>query len=287
MLATILVAAGEAAASAQTAPAAAPAQNGAAPPAPAPPPAGYPPGYAPPPGGYPPPGYYAPPPGYPPPGYAPPGYAPPPGYYPPTYPPPPGYAAPGVYAPPPPRRSSRFFQLIPYIGGHSFQGDGGAILGPGLRVGGLMGVRVNEYLTLNGELTLDFLNASLSQTGTYDSYNEQQATIGLSPLLNFPVSENVELAFGPKAGIWGSSYNQYLNNRSGDGTYSGYNFGANGAVFVQVGRKLWLGGLATFDLRVYGNSCFTPSSGKERCTATNVPAADKIIAFSALLMFSP
>jgi hypothetical protein len=190
---------------------------------------------------------------------------------------------------PPPRPARRFFQVIPYIGAHSFQGDGGTILGPGLRVGGLIGLRVNELLTINGELTIDVLNAShLPVRDPYNSYREQQATIGLSPLVAFPVDESVEIAFGPKLAFWGADYGQSSSARGdGDGTYSGYDLGANGAVFVHVGRKIWVGGLAAFDVRIYGNSCFTPISGVERCNANNLPSADKVLALSALLMFSP
>jgi hypothetical protein len=257
----VLIATGEASVRAQTAP---PAGNP-------------PPGYAPPPGYYPP----APPPGY----YPPPGYAPP-GYYPPA--PPPAFPPPG-YVKAPPRPARRLFQLIPYIGAHSFQGDGGAILGPGLRVGSLVGFRVNEYLTINGELTIDILNASgLPMRGFYDSYSEENGTIGLSPLVAFPVGSGVELAFGPKIAFWGADYYQDSTTRgNGSGTYSGVDYGANGAVFAQVGRKLWVGGLAAFDLRTYGSSCFTPSYGGEVCTRTNLPSADKVVALSALLMFSP
>jgi hypothetical protein len=191
-----------------------------------------------------------------------------------------------------PRPARRLFQLIPYIGGHSFQGDGGAILGPGWRVGALVGFRVNEYFTINGELTVDVLNATSLPPGdssaAYDYYSEVQGIIGLSPLVAFPVG-GVELAFGPKLGFWGADYYQNSMVRgNGSGTYSGYDLGANGVVFVQVGRKLWLGGLASFDLRAYTNSCFSPSSSYvERCSTINLPSADKVIALSALLMFSP
>ena len=109
----------------------------------------------------------------------------------------------------------------------------------------------------------------------------------MSPLVAFPAGD-VELAFGPKLAFWGADYSQdSLARGNGSGTYSGLDFGANGAVFAQVGRKLWLGGLASFDVRTYGNSCFTALSGRERCTRSNLPSADKVVALSALLMFSP
>ena len=114
-----------------------------------------------------------------------------------------------------------------------------------------------------------------------------QGIIGLSPLVAFPAGD-VEVALGPKVAIWGADYSQdSLVRGNGDGTYSGLDFGANGAVLAHVGRKIWLGGLASFDVRTYGSSCFTALSGRERCTRNDLPSADKVVALSALLMFSP
>jgi hypothetical protein len=296
-LAAVLAATGEASVRAQTAPAAAdaPARNaappaGTAPPAAYPPPGYPPPGYAPPgyapPPGYPPPGYYAP--SYPPPGY-PPGYPSPTGYPPPAGYPPPGYPAPGAYPgvyarPPPPPGSSRVFQLLPYIGAHSFRGDGGAILGPGLRVGGLVGFRLGDHFSINGELTIDLLDATRLPAG--DRYGEQDFTFGVSPLASVSAGP-VELALGPKLGFWTADYNQAsLARGNGGGSYLGYDLGANGAAFGRVGRKLWLGALASFDLRIYGRKCYTPLYGIEHCTTIDLPSTDKGVSLSAVLMFS-
>jgi hypothetical protein len=265
-LAWLLIAAGATSARAQTAPPenAAPAQDGAAPPAGYPPPAYYPP---------PPPGYYPPPAGY-----APPGSYPPPGYPPPAYP--------RVYGRTAPRPASRVFQLIPYIGVHSFRGEGGKILGPGPRVGGLVGFRLGDRFLINFELTVDIVNAT--HLPAFDTYSEMDLTLGLSPLVAFPVSDGVELAFGPKLGAWLADYSQSSSMRgSGNGLYSGFDLGANGAAFVQVGRKLWLGGLLSFDFRTYSTSCFTPYAGVEGCSSTNLPTSDKVVSLAALLMFSP
>ena len=103
----------------------------------------------------------------------------------------------------------------------------------------------------------------------------------------FPAG-GIELAFGPKLGVWGSTYFQdSIARGNGDGTYTGYDLGANGAAFFKVGRKLWVGGLASFDLRTYGQSCFTAYSDIQRCSSNSLPSADKVVALSALLMFSP
>jgi hypothetical protein len=176
--------------------------------------------------------------------------------------------------------------MLPHIGFHSYQGQGGATLGPGLHVGGLAGFLLGDSVSLNGELTFDFLRATNLPAG--DRYSELDITAAFSPLVSFPAGR-VELAFGPKLGGWIGSYNQEsLVRGKGDGDYSGFDLGANGAAVVQVGRKLWLGGLASFDVRTYGMSCFTPLEGTRTCSlSSNLPSPDKVVTLSALLMFSP
>ena len=238
----------------------------------------------------PPPEAYPSPPAYPPPGYPPPAYSSqpyPPAYPPPAYPyqayPPPrpyGYAAQPLL-PQVPRR--RTFELIPYLGFQSYRGEGGAHLAPGIRLGGLIGLRVGDNIWINGELTIDSPSPRNFPDG--ETYSEAAFVASLSPLVFVPAG-GVELAFGPKLGVWAATYDQSSFARGdGDGSYSGFDLGLNGAAFVQVGRKLWLGGLASFDLRTYRSSCFTPFSGMEGCSST-LPAADKIVAISAVLMFS-
>jgi hypothetical protein len=174
--------------------------------------------------------------------------------------------------------------LLPHIGVHSYQGDGGTNLGPGLRVGGITGFLLGDFVSLNAELTFDLLRAT--DLPARDHYSEIDVTATFSPLISFPAGR-VELAFGPKLGAWLGSYDQTsLVRGDGGGTYSGLDLGANGAVFVQVARRLWLGGLASFDVRSYRKSCFTPLRGTESCTSDALPASDKVVALSALLMFA-
>jgi hypothetical protein len=262
MLAGLVLAASEAIARAQTA---------------------YPPPAYPPPGPYPPPEPYPPPAVYPPTPYGPPGAYAPPGPYPSpdAYPPPAAYGYPGRRYTSAPR--PRLFQLIPYIGLHSYQGAGGTNFRPGLHVGGLTGFRVGDFVSLNVELTFDLLDAS--NLTVSESYSEIDYAISFSPLVAIPAG-TVELAFGPKLGVWAGEYSQSSRARGdGGGSYSGFDLGVNAAAFVQVGRKLWLGGLASFDVRTYGRSCFTPSNGMQGCSSV-LPSADEIVALSILLMFS-
>ena len=235
-------------------------------PAPAPAPGG---AYPPPPNGYPPPQN-----GYPPPGYPPPqGYPPPAAYSAqvPSYPPP----------PPPVQRRHRVFMFLPYIGFHSFLGNNAQGLDAGFHLGGMMGFRIGDFVSLNGELSLDVLNPN--NTGAGNSYSETDFTLTFSPMIHIPAG-NVELAFGPKLGLWGGVYNQSNAFADGDGSYSGVDLGSNFGVFFQVGRHVWLGGILSFDSRSYSQNCFTPTGGSQGCTSTGLPPADKVGAMSFALM---
>lgn len=243
---------------------------------------------SPPPAGDLPPGSYPPPNSYPPPSsYPPPGVPPPYGYPPyPAFPPYPGYAPspPSPQTSRPARRRTRLIQLIPYAGIHSYHGGGAAKIGPGLHLGGLVGVRFQDVGFLNGELTLD--SVDLHDLPAGEKLSELDLSATFSPLFSFNAGK-LELAFGPKVGVWLGSYSQTsLSRGDGTGTFLGGDLGVNLIGVSQVGRHLWLGGLANFDLRIFSNSCFTPTNGAKGCATTDLPPADKVLALSALVMFS-
>jgi len=173
---------------------------------------------------------------------------------------------------------------MPYAGLHSYHGDGTANIGPGIHLGGLVGFRFQEVVSLNGELTLDRLDLSNLPVGEQLSEFDLVATI--SPLYSI-IDGKLEVAFGPKIGFWIGNYDQTSASRGdGNGTFSGLDLGANLAVMGQVGRHLWLDGLASFDVRTFRSSCFAPPYGKETCANGDLPPADKVLALSLLLMFS-
>jgi len=148
----------------------------------------------------------------------------------------------------------------------------------------MLGFRFEEVVSINGELTLDSVELRNLPVGERLSEIDLSATI--SPLFSV-IDGKLELAFGPKLGLWLGSYNQSsLSRGDGSGTFSGWDLGANVAGVAQVGRHLWLGGLASFDLRIFRNSCFRPTAGIEGCTSGDLPPADKVLALSILLMFS-
>jgi hypothetical protein len=271
----------------------APAQPGTPPqpgtPAPLSPPPGYPqqqPGYPPP--GYPPPAYPQQP-GYPPPGYSqqpgypPPGYAyPPPGYpqqQPPGYPPP-GYAYPPSYyarpAPPPPAGKHGFLAMV-FLGVNSFAGSTGQNKDVGFRLGTIMGGRVNESFSINGEFTVDVLDPKNSPNVDVTAF---EVDLALSPLFHVETG-NVELVIGPKLGFM-----IYELDDSGGSPLSkgnGYVYGLNAGAFASVSRSVSIGGLISFAGRKFTQ--FQDCLDGTCLDDANKPSADKVFGITGAVLF--
>jgi hypothetical protein len=272
-----------------------------------PPPQGYPaqPGYPPPQGydpnqpGYPPPqgypaqGYPAqpgyPPPGYPAqPGYPPPGYPAQPGYPPPGYPaqpgyPPPGYPAQPGYPPPGTMRApvrSGFLAII-YLGPHFFLGDNASDLGPGFRLGTILGGRLNERFSINGELTFDFLNQRNTDP-TVDS-SAIEIDFAFSPLFHIP-SGNMEFVVGPKLALSVGEKTDMTGGATDTTSVTGVGYGVNTGLFVLLSRSTAIGGMATFIARHFTESCYTPDGGAQMCQSISGDT-DKVLSISAALLF--
>jgi hypothetical protein len=237
-------------------------------------------GYPPPPPGYPPP-QPAPDPNQPPQGYPP---QPPPTYPqqpPPTYPqqqPPPGYPQPPAPTPQP-QRAALF---IGYFGAHVFTGKAADAYGPGFRLGGIAGLRAGPFLSLNGELGFDILNAKNQSSG--EDLSGAVVELAFSPLLHLP-SNGVELVVGPKLGLWGL----YLEGTSSLGSESlsanGWLGGLNAGFFASLGPTAAIGGLLTFEARKYSEACFTDLTGTKNCASDGLGPADKVLGITAAILY--
>jgi hypothetical protein len=204
-------------------------------------------------------------------GYAPQGNPPPPGYYAPQ----PTYAPPPAYAPPPSEPAyRRGFLWIPYLGFNVPTGSSSDWASTGLRLGGIFGLNVGPFLSLNGELTIDLLNMNtvpgVSATGA-------EVDFTFSPLFHFDIP-GLEFVVGPKLGFFDYSATQSQSGYS-DVTYSGSGlaYGVNAGVFVPLGR-IAIGGLLNYTSRHFSNSnaCDT-----DYCTT----GTDKFFGFSGALMY--
>jgi hypothetical protein len=243
-------------------------------PAPPPPPAPAPP---------PPPPVSAPPPGYPSyPGYAPPPpYAPPPSYAP-HYPPPPPRAYEYSPLPRPPRQ--RRLLAMAAIGAHSYQNETASMYFPGLRIGGLIGARINDALSLNWELTLDISNVDEPPTAAaYPSSNSELAfDVAISPLVHLPFGI-AEFVLGPKLGFfWAHTDDDYPNYGSRTGT--GLVGGINAGIFTQLGSVTSIGMLTSFEFRKIEHACDPSADSIALCDLARDTAA-KVVSLSAAALF--
>lgn len=252
-------------------------------PPPAQPPAGQAPAWSPPEGAnqpgpntpvVPPPGT-PPAPGYPPPGYAPPGY-PPPGYAQPGYPPP------GVTGQQPPVKAARSgFLVLPFLGVHSYQGDGGEGTSVGLRLGTLLGGRVHPMFSINGGIGIDVINLKNVPAGVETTGVSLDLT--LSPLVHVPVG-NLEFVLGPKLGGWAIQQEAKQDGATAKQSISGAVLGVNVGMFANVSDKMAVGGLLNFDLRTLGEGCQTLPGEAEMCGEVTGDS-NKVVTATAALLF--
>ena len=242
---------------------ASPPQPSPAPPAQAPPPAPAPPSNPPPPG-------YAPPPGSPPPySYAPPQLL---GWY---YPPPP------PLPPVPPRRPrlKRRVLALPYLGVHSYQNTEATAYGPGVRLGSLIGGRLNDLLSLNADVTLDISNVN----GAGSGFREYSISLAFAPLLQVPV-RLLEFVVGPKVGVFIVDTELAAMGFTTSSTQPGVVFGVAAGVFLRVSATTSMGVLLAFDLRNGNNVCPT-SFSQGVCTSGAASSLASIVGATAGVLF--
>ena len=181
----------------------------------------------------------------------------------PAYPPTPGYRAPptsSYYEAPRPARPRRFLAL-PYIGTHSYQSGSTRAYFPGFRIGGLIGARVTEQVSLNWELTFDVSNIETSPpappvtTSSSDS-SEFAFDFAFSPMVHLPAGP-AEFVLGPKLGVFWVHTDVHTNSsftgvsRQGTGVLGGLTVGT----FMSVSGPVSLGVLLSGELRKIEHAC--------------------------------
>jgi hypothetical protein len=143
-------------------------------------------------------------------------------------------------APLPPRNP---WLAMGFVGIHSFQGDNFPT-GPGLRIGGIGGLRVNDQLSFNGEIVYDFVNPNGSISGI-TMYNLQVAA---APFYHLQASPAAEVVIGPKLGFYrlAASGSDYYSGTVDSGV-NGLVLGANVGAFVRISPLVSIGGMLSFD----------------------------------------
>jgi hypothetical protein len=199
------------------------------------------------------------------------------GYPQPGYPPPPAYTQPTEPA------YRRGFLWMPYLGLNVPVGDTSNGVSTGLRLGGIFGFNVGQFLSLNGELTIDILNVD-SAMGVSTTAAEVDFTF--SPFFHFNVP-GIEFVVGPKLGFFGMS-STMSQSGSQDSTFSGSGlaYGFNAGVFIPLGRVA-IGGLFNFTGRSFSSQCVSDFSTNYNSICNDVSGGqdDKFIGFSGALMY--
>ena len=140
------------------------------------------------------------------------------------------------------------FVLMPFIGLQSIQNDN-SNTGPGLRVGGVLGGRMADQFSFNGELLFDLWNISNVPAGVSES--AYVAQVAAAPLFHLQASPTVEVVIGPKLGLFfahaSASGSTGAITVSGSESSEGLLVGANLGAFFRVADALSVGGLINFD----------------------------------------
>jgi hypothetical protein len=204
-----------------------------------------------------------------------PGPAPPPGA---TYQPPGG-----VYGQPPSRAyRKRRFLTLPYLGVHSYQNQEASAYDPGARLGVLLGGRVGEVASLNGELSVNRSNVHGLPSTT--RFEETNVVFAFSPLFHLPAGA-VELALGPKLGIFVIERSVSDTGASLHLNVDGYALGANLGFFIPVSPLTSLGVLVSYDLLFADQACQTVASAAETCGSASDSNSFRVLGLTAAALF--
>jgi hypothetical protein len=206
--------------------------------------------------------------------------APPPGAYPAPAGAPPQYT-PAVQQPAPAPVLNPFV-LMPFLGVESIQNSAATNEGPGLRLGGIVGARLNELVSINGELVFDVSNLENVPSGV--SASEYTFQLSFAPLIHLvPPGAPVEFALGPKLGFFHVAASASQDGEEVDDSATGWLAGLNVAVFGRLSDALSLGGLFSFDYEKATSCSITPDT-YGGCS-TDGSDGVKVISFSAAALF--
>ena len=152
---------------------------------------------------------------------------------------------------------------MPYVGLHSYNGESWRDFDAGLRVGGLLGARLSELASLNGQLNLDFMNPN-EVMGV--DINATIASVTIAPLLHMRAAPNVELVLGPKLGGFYYSLDASTGSLRLDGSARGWVAGAQAGMFFAVNPSAFVGVLFSYTHLDSTHSCFRQTGTSEICT---------------------
>jgi hypothetical protein len=188
-------------------------------------------------------------------------------------------ATPAAWVPAPTRRT---VLVLPYLGTHSPVGDAGKQYDLGLHTGILVGGRLSEFVSLNGDATLDWLNPT--DTGGATDVSDILLSVAAAPLAHVPVGI-AELLIGPEFGWFyeeaeATAPNFIIGGSSGTHlrvTAHGYLLGVQAGALFSIRRSIGLGGLLGFSYRRPTQACLTIDNQPETCRGNTNDASLKTI----------
>jgi hypothetical protein len=185
-------------------------------------------------------------------------------------------------AAPPPLEPHRQVLGLLFAGVQSIQNQGSST-GPGLRLGLVLGGRIDSRLSINAQVSYDILNPDRAVPGV-SFYNFAAAA---APLFELSLPRGMRALVGPKLGLFRAGASGQGERDASDAVYTGLLVGANLGAFVRVSRRneIDVGGLVGLDLekalscRVNGNV-----GNGASCAASGLPVQE-IISASAGVLF--
>lgn len=192
-----------------------------------------------------------------------------------------GVAPSAPAAPAPLGRQRRILALLS-AGLQSIQNDGSPT-GPGLRLGLVLGGRLDDRFSINGEVAYDLLNPDHAVPGVI-FYNFEAAA---APLFHLSLPRGTEALLGPKLGLFRAGASGQGERDATDAVYTGLLVGANLGAFVQVSRRneIEVGALVGLDLEKALSCRLAGNVGNgASCTAGDLPVQG-ILSASAGVLF--
>jgi len=169
------------------------------------------------------------------------------------------------------------------VGIQSFQGKSSEVFGVGFRGGVLLGRRLGERVSLNGELTVDVGNRHRVLPDRPLSF--YAADLVFSPLYHAVLSPAAMVVAGPRLGLWGGLGQEHVGDVSNDTWTRGVSAGLQLGAFFGVASRAALGGLISLGWRKPLYACYQPSSGAERCASDGLGDGVFNIGMTAAALF--
>jgi hypothetical protein len=182
---------------------------------------------------------------------------------------------------PPLERHRRVLALLS-AGVQSIQNEGSPT-GPGLRLGLLLGGRLDNRFSINAELVYDVLNPDRAVPGV--TFYDFEAVA--APLLHLSLPRGMQALAGPKLGLFRAGASGQGERDASDAVYTGLLVGANLGAFVRISRRneIDVGGLVGLDLEKAFSCSVNGNVGNGvSCAAAELPVQE-LVSVSAGVLF--